>query len=108
MPRTTGLLPANVAAPEWVLFGMGSFFETPPESPWGGPGAPSFYYLPRFKEMKGKLAKTPYEALRKVVTDQYFRQAALVPEKEMVLKETAVRKARTAASTRSPASGCTP
>ena len=37
----SGLLPRNVAVPEWLLFGMGSFFETPLQSPWAGIGAPS-------------------------------------------------------------------
>src|SRR5207253_9485543 len=35
-----GLLPHNVAAPEWIQFGMGSFFETPLGSPWITTGAP--------------------------------------------------------------------
>jgi hypothetical protein len=69
-----GLLPRHVAAPEWALFGMGSFFETPPEAPWPGVGAPSIYYLPRFQELKGgRLERTAYETLYRVVTDGYFR-----------------------------------
>jgi hypothetical protein len=90
----SGLLPPNVAAPEWLLFGMGSFFETPPESPWAGTGAPSFYYLPRFKENKAKkFGANPYERLRRVITDANFRNLpAPGPE-----REAAVRKARTAA-----------
>jgi hypothetical protein len=70
-----GLLPPNVSAPEWFLFGMGSFFETSPQSPWSTLAAPSFYWLPQFREMKqaGRYQKTSYETLRKVVTDGYFR-----------------------------------
>jgi hypothetical protein len=70
----SGLLPQNVAAPEWVQFGLGSLFETPAESPWSGVGAPSFYWLPRFKEMQGtRFERTAFETLRHVVTDAYFR-----------------------------------
>jgi len=74
----TGLLPRNVAVPEWAQFGMGSFFETPLQSPWGGTGAPNSYWLPRFQELrsKGKLEADPYATLLKVITDDYFRQAA--------------------------------
>jgi hypothetical protein len=97
-----GLLPRNVSAPEWFLFGMGSFFETSPQSPWPTIGAPSFYWLPLFKELKadGKLEKTPYDTLRKVVTDGYFR--SLPPRGEAgspgrLLHDEALRKARTTA-----------
>jgi hypothetical protein len=95
-----GLLPRNVSAPEWFLFGMGSFFETSPQSPWPTIGAPSFYWLPLFKELKadGKLEKTAYDTLRKVVTDGYFR--SLPPRGEggspgRLLHDEALRKART-------------
>ncbi len=85
---SAGLLPRNVSAPEWFLFGMGSFFETSPQSPWATIGATSFYWQPLFKEMKqeNKLGK-PYDVLRMVVTDGYFR----VP----VANGEALRKART-------------
>ncbi len=95
----SGLLPRNVAAPEWILFGMGSFFETPLQSPWAGIAAPSAYYLPRWKEMKSKgLEKKPGDTLRKVITDGYFR--TLPPEgkadsAERHLHDAALRKART-------------
>ncbi|HEY7156411.1 MAG TPA: DUF1570 domain-containing protein, partial [Gemmataceae bacterium] len=96
----SGLLPRNVAAPEWLLFGMGSFFETPLQSPWPSLGAPSAYYLPRWNEMKGKgFEKTPGQTLRKVITDAYFR--SVPPEgksgsEERRAHDDAVRKARTA------------
>lgn len=72
---TSGLLPRSVAAPEWILFGMGSFFETPLQSPWAGIGAPSAYYYPRWQELKDRkiLEKGSGETLRKVVSDAYFR-----------------------------------
>ncbi|HEY7313830.1 MAG TPA: DUF1570 domain-containing protein [Gemmataceae bacterium] len=97
----SGLLPRNVAVPEWILFGMGSFFETPLQSPWPSMGAPSAYYLPLWNDLKGKgFEKTPGLTLRKVVTDAYFRA---VPEEgksgsaERKDHDVAVRRARTAA-----------
>jgi hypothetical protein len=88
----SGLLPRNVAAPEWLQFGVGSFFEVPAESPWPTIGYPSFYYAPRIKELKDKkkLEKTPYDTLVKVVTDGYFRAGG----KD---KDASVRKGRAAA-----------
>jgi hypothetical protein len=74
---STGLLPRNVAVPEWVQSGMGAFFEVPLQSPWPTLGAPSSYWLPRFREMreKNKLGATAYDTLVQVVTDGYFRRA---------------------------------
>jgi hypothetical protein len=96
-----GLLPRNVAVPEWIMFGVGSFFETPMQSPWPTIGAPSPYYLPRWRETKDKgYEKDRVETLIKVVTDAYFR--SLPPEgkansPEHTAREAALRKARTAA-----------
>src|SRR5262249_55329923 len=72
---STGLLPRKVHVPEWAQFGVGSFFERPLQSPWGGPGAPNPYWLPRFKEyLKAKkYGPTDYAALVSVVTDAGFR-----------------------------------
>ena len=97
----SGLLPRSVAVPEWLLFGMGSFFETPLQSPWASVGAPSAYYLPRWNELKTKgFERTPGDTLRKVVTDAYFHN--LPPEGEpdssvRHLHDAALRRARTAA-----------
>lgn len=96
-----GLLPRNVSAPEWFLFGMGSFFETSPQSPWPTIGAPSFYWLPLFKELKkdNRFQKTPNETLRAVVTDHYFRTLPPRGEPDTPTRrayEEALRKARTA------------
>jgi len=100
----SGLLPHNVAVPEWILFGMGSFFETPLQSPWPTIGALSPYYLPRWRELKAKdsnqggLEKTNVDTLKKVVTDGYFRAlpADSKPDSaEHRLHEAALRKART-------------
>jgi hypothetical protein len=72
------LLPRNVTIPEWVLFGMGSFFETPERSPWATPAGLSTVYLPAFRAElsdKGKhFEGTPLKTLRKIVTDGYFRE----------------------------------
>ncbi|HZY89991.1 MAG TPA: DUF1570 domain-containing protein, partial [Gemmataceae bacterium] len=88
----SGLLPRNVAAPEWLQFGVGSFFEAPPESPWPTIGIANFYYTPRIKEMKTKkkLERTPYDTLEKLVTDGYFRAGGRD-------KDASVRKGRAAA-----------
>jgi len=82
----SGLLPHNVNAPEWVQFGMGSFFEAPLQSPWQTVGAANPYWLPRFKEYwkkdpktrKSKYEATPLKTLEKVVTDAYFREKAVI------------------------------
>jgi len=102
----SGLLPRTVAVPEWILFGMGSFFETPLQSPWPTIGAPSPYYLPRWRELKGKepsqggLEKTALDTMHKVVTDGYFRKLpseGKTAGAEHILHEAALRKARTVA-----------
>jgi hypothetical protein len=96
----SGLLPRHVAVPEWILFGMGSLFETPPESPWPGVGAPSFYWLPRFREMRGtKFEGVPAATLHRVVTDSYFRFIPPGGASEVAQKahDGAERKARAAA-----------
>lgn len=101
----SGLLPHNVAVPEWILFGMGSLFETPLQSPWPTTGAPSPYYLPRWRELKAKdstrggLEKTSLDTLRKVVTDGYFRTLPREGrgDSEHHLHEAALRKGRTVA-----------
>src|SRR5262249_40424972 len=57
----TEMLPRNVMAPEWIQFGMPSFFETPVGASWPafwpGVGAPSWNYRVKFKllEDDGKL-----------------------------------------------------
>jgi hypothetical protein len=83
------LLPANVVVPEWLQFGMASFFESPLHSPWGGMGAPSVYWLPRYKELQKnkKLGKSPYDTLVKVVTDSYFRKPELLETKDGTIRK---------------------
>jgi hypothetical protein len=92
---SAGLLPRNVSAPEWFLFGMGSFFETSPQAPWPTIGGPSFYWLPLFRELKAE--KTPYDTLRTVVTDGYFRTVPPRGEAGSLVRKAhdeALRKAR--------------
>jgi hypothetical protein len=82
---SSGLLPRGVEAPEWIQFGMGSFFETPTGSPWVSTALPSYLYLNPFKEMaglgKGKKKekdqpeKNAPDTLRRVITNYYFRHA---------------------------------
>lgn len=78
----SGLLPRTVATPEWVQFGMGSFFEVAKGSPWGGVGFPSptfndnFNYLFQYQKQIGQDRKLDKAALlESVVTDRLFRQA---------------------------------
>jgi hypothetical protein len=91
------LVPANVNVPEWLQFGFGSFFETPMQSPFGGPGSPSPYWLPRFKEYNDPKARrygaTPVETMLGVVTDAHFRAKPQGTE----TPETVTRRARAAA-----------
>ncbi len=71
----TKQLPRTVNAPEWVQFGMGSFFETSLQAPWPSIGGTNPYWLPRFKELsKQKVRDANLATLKKVVTDGYFRE----------------------------------
>ena len=91
------LVPTNVNTPEWVQFGMGSFFETPLQSPFGGPGSASPYWLPRFKEYNDPKSKkygaTPLDAMLGVITDAHFRAKPQAGESP----EAITRRARAAA-----------
>jgi hypothetical protein len=80
-----GFLPRNVMVPEWVQYGLASFFETPLGSPWGSFGQPSYVHVPAMKDLKraGKLEGSNLETMLKVVKDAYFRQAALSKGGEM-------------------------
>src|SRR5262249_44605417 len=87
----THTIPRAVSAPEWVQFGVASFFETPKGAWWQGTGAPSQLYLKKYQkwEKENKLDKPPETALKKVITDEYFREARRVNQ------EAAWTKART-------------
>src|SRR5205807_1275457 len=53
----SGLLPRNVAAPEWLQFGLSSFFETPAGSPSASICMASSEYLPAFRDLKNPKRK---------------------------------------------------
>jgi hypothetical protein len=90
----SGLLPPNVAAPEWIQFGVSSFFETSPGSPWPTCGTPNFTYHPLFKGLKSarKLPEFQLDLLREVVTDGFFRNPA-----DGLKKDAGLRRARATA-----------
>jgi hypothetical protein len=89
----TGLVSRSVNVPEWIQFGEGSFFETPKGAFWPGVGAPSWTYLVKYKQWsKTKRLDRPEEALRKVITDRYFRDARDTKDEA---KKTPMLKART-------------
>jgi hypothetical protein len=91
----SGMLPRNVAVPEWVQFGTASLFETPLDAPWPAVGTPSFEWLPLFKEHRRTFVeRTPYETLKAVVTDALFRA---LPARG---RDAASRKAHAAAEER--------
>src|SRR5262249_46459478 len=78
--------------PQWIDFGMASFFTTAKGSFWSGVGSTSSPYLDTYKnwERTGRLEKDAVEALKAVITDKSFRSIKDGPEKEK-----AVTKART-------------
>jgi hypothetical protein len=91
---SSGLLPATVNSPEWIQFGVSTFFETSPGSPWRTLGMPNFTYHPLFKSLLGsrKLPADQLDLLRDVVTDGFFRNPA-----EGLTKDAALRRARATA-----------
>jgi Protein of unknown function (DUF1570) len=92
-----GLLPRNVLVPEWVQFGMGSFFETPKGSPYttlGLPGATfdeRYNYLNYYQAaLKQKKLDAPKVALEKTITDQYQKAAKDATDPAVQLKARAM------------------
>jgi hypothetical protein len=79
-----GFLPRYVVAPEWIQYGMGSFFETPLGSPWACPTVPSAAHLKACQDIFDKESKSgpPAELLKQIVSDGYFRQAVSAGEKD--------------------------
>jgi hypothetical protein len=78
----TGLLPRNVAAGEWVRYGIASFFETPREAFFPGTTLPSWTNLIEFQVQFCRDESTFEQSLQqadlillRVVCDDYFRQA---------------------------------
>jgi hypothetical protein len=80
-----GLVPRNVDAPEWLLFGTASFFETPPRALWSGFGGPNWDYLYEYKQQI-KTLEQPTEALAGVITDHFFQQARQHDDPRMLRK----------------------
>jgi hypothetical protein len=73
-----GLTTAGVVVPEWIQFGMGSFFETPKGAPWTTVGKAHWDYLPLFLDLdkdKDKKLEKPVDLVKGIVTDRYFRLA---------------------------------
>jgi hypothetical protein len=81
-----GLWPRTVEVPEWLNFGIGSFFETPRGSFWPGVGAPNVGYLDNFvrwdADKKNKFEHDASKALSAVVTDKYFRDIRAARERD--------------------------
>lgn len=103
----TGFLPRNVEMPEWIQYGLCSFFETPRGAFFPGLGLPSWTNLIDFKHHRRKNhLGAPKDVLDQVVTDGYFRKAQasaalLQPgqEKRAALEERATRDQEIARST---------
>ena len=78
----TNLVPRNVAAPEWIQFGLASFFETPPPAFYRCMALPNWTELIHFKFLfKNEIANVEAskeklkDVLLNVVKDGYFRKA---------------------------------
>jgi hypothetical protein len=73
---STGLLPRNVAVPEWIQYGLASFFESPPGSFYPGLAIPSWSNLLDFKYFREKKMLGPQATvLQHVITDDFFQRA---------------------------------
>src|SRR5262249_25578403 len=70
------LLARYVVAPEWIQYGLSSFFETPLGAPWTSPTTPSVIHLKECLELLEKKGASGGEVLKQVVTDAYVRAAA--------------------------------
>jgi hypothetical protein len=93
-----GVIPRNVVVPDWAMFGLAAFFETPkgpfPGAPvaaqvafYPGTGAPSWAYLRPWKKMENE-KKFPSESqlLRQVVTDAKFHRVLNARDIEHLLE----------------------
>ena len=93
----------GVIVPEWIQFGMGSFFETPKGAPWTSVGNAHWDYLPLFLDLDKNKDKKPLEKpadlVKGIVTDRFFRLAMdpkkNKPEDEPELKARALSWALT-------------
>jgi len=79
----TGLLPRNVAVPEWIRFGLSSFFETSYGALQPGVGLASTSHLINFKYYRAaKKLPASQDLLFQTVTDRLFRRARLTGEEK--------------------------
>lgn len=81
-----GVIPRNVVIPDWAMFGLAAFFETPkgpfPGAPvaasvafYPGIGSPSWAYLRPWKKMEtDKKFPSESQLMRQVVTDGMFHR----------------------------------
>jgi hypothetical protein len=82
------ILPRTVEVPLWVQFGMAACFETPTGAFWPGMGAPNWTLLQKHKLLdNAKKLDKPEDALKNVVTDRYFSEAAREKEPKKALEK---------------------
>jgi hypothetical protein len=68
----TGVVPRNVAAPEWVQEGIAAYFERPFGAVYGRGGLPSWSNLIAYKYHKARDLGRSGDILRQVISDRYF------------------------------------
>jgi hypothetical protein len=71
----SGVLPRNVAAPEWIQEGIAAYFERPFGAVYGRGGLPSWSNLIAYKYHKARNLGNSGNILRQVITDRYFQIA---------------------------------
>ncbi len=71
----TGILPRNTGVPQWVQYGLASYFETPHGAVYGAGGLPSWSNLIAFKFHRKKGLGKPRDALYNVLSDRLFHTA---------------------------------
>jgi hypothetical protein len=71
----SGLLPRQVAAPEWIQEGLASYFERPFGAVYGFGGLPSWSNLVAFKYNLDHGLGKGRDILNNVITDHYFEMA---------------------------------
>ncbi|HMF19905.1 MAG TPA: DUF1570 domain-containing protein [Gemmataceae bacterium] len=84
----TGMLPRNVEVPEWIQYGLASFFETPQGSFYPSVGLPSWTNLIDFKYHRKKHLGAAKDVLLNMVSDRYFLKAR---ESEKILNASRYR-----------------
>lgn len=91
-----GLLPRAIAAPQWIDYGMGSFFETHKGAFWASTAGPSWVHLNAFKNLeKDKRFEKTDANLKNVVTDHLFHEAKELDRKEKEDRQKERERAKT-------------